>query len=298
MDSQFFDYSALVPLDRTTGAIASITTEHAMIHAGRSFELTGTFAANGTNAAAIQFSPPVDTAASHTVDMTNANADLTYTAVAKGTDGNSINITHIDPDAASATLSVSVLNKQIIVSLATNGAKAITTTAAQVVAAIAANADSSALVTCSAEGTGAGVVNAAALFNLSGGKDEVEIHLKQIDLTAAADIVTVSIYEGASFTGTAATFTPINNNRNSARTSIAAITGTLAATVTTTGATKLRQITARGSATGANVRNSSVSPQEEIEFSAGKVYIIAFVPTGATAIDYAVRWYEMPSNGE
>ena len=139
------------------------------------------------------------------------------------------------------------------------------------------------------------MVNAKSVATLSGGKDDVYVHLKQLDITAVADIVTVSIYEGASFTGTAATFTPINNKRTGmVATSVAAITGTLGATLTTTGATKLRQITVRGSATGVNVRNSSSVAQEEIMFAPGKVYIIAFVPTGSTAIDYTVRWYEMP----
>lgn len=128
MASDYYNRSVMLPIDRSTGAVPQISTEHAMIHAGRSFELSGTFAA-GTATPVIQFAPPVDTAASAVVDMTNANADLTYTAVTKGTAGNAINVTHVAPDAANAALSVVVLNKQITVNLATNAAKAVTTTA-------------------------------------------------------------------------------------------------------------------------------------------------------------------------
>ena len=106
-----------------------------------------------------------------TVNMTNANADLTYTAKDNGYPGNEIVVLHADPDVVNATLSVVVKGRAIIVNLATNGAKAITSTATLVAAAIVASAAASDLVTVAVEGTGAGVVNAMSWVMLAGGVD-------------------------------------------------------------------------------------------------------------------------------
>lgn len=104
-----------------------------------------------------------------TVDMTNANSDMTYTAVAYGTTGNDISIVHVDPSANDAALAVSVDGTIITVSLATGVAGAITSTAAEVKAAVNAHAGASLLVLAEAEGTGVGVVNAAVSADLIGG---------------------------------------------------------------------------------------------------------------------------------
>jgi hypothetical protein len=227
--------------------------------------------------------------------MSAATSDLTYTAKVAGSAGNSINVLHLDPAGASKTLSVEVRENLIIVNLGTAANSAINSTAAQVVAAIEASAEASALVSIADEGAGSGVVNAVAVTPLTGGKDAVYIHFKAVDITAAADIVTFRIIENATFTGTAATFTPINRNRVRTNTTTVTVTGTLAATVTETSATTIARHTARGSAGGASRYAESKETGEEFVFMPGKAYLLEFAPTGATAIDYDIFWYEEES---
>lgn len=104
-----------------------------------------------------------------TLDMTAATSDLTYTAKRAGADGDLISVIHIDPTANDAELAVTVDGTAITVSLATGVAGAITSTAAEVKAAILASPAASALVTCEDEGAGTGVVNALAVAFLATG---------------------------------------------------------------------------------------------------------------------------------
>ena len=96
---------------------------------------------------------------------------ITWTAIAPGTDGNSISVELIDPSANNAALSVSVSGTDITVNLATGPTGTITSTAAQVMAAIAASSEAAALVTTADTGTsdGSGAVVAAASANLASG---------------------------------------------------------------------------------------------------------------------------------
>jgi phage tail sheath protein FI len=104
-----------------------------------------------------------------------ANAALTWTAKLAGNLGNKINVRLVDPKANNAALSVQVSGgTAIIVNLATGAGGAITSTAAQVKAAIEANAAAHALVGLANTGasTGAGIVAAVPATFLSGGEDE------------------------------------------------------------------------------------------------------------------------------
>lgn len=103
-----------------------------------------------------------------------SNTALAWAAKLDGALGNQISIKLVDPKAASATLAVSVSNRDITVNLATDATKIITTTATQLVAAITAHAGATALVTVAnaAPSTGAGVLAAQRLTYLSGGVDE------------------------------------------------------------------------------------------------------------------------------
>ena len=101
---------------------------------------------------------------------------LTFTAVAYGTDGNLITVQYDDPGANDATLAVRVSGNTIVVSLATDGSGTITSTAAEVLAAINAEAKAAELVTptiYAADGggvdDGSGVVTAMARTALEGG---------------------------------------------------------------------------------------------------------------------------------
>lgn len=111
-----------------------------------------------------------------TFDMVNATSDLTYEAKAAGAAGNLITVRHVDPAGASKALAVSVVGgRHIVVSLATGSNSAITSTAAQVVSAIAAHAAAAALVLATDEGAGSGIVNATDQESLAGGVDALTL---------------------------------------------------------------------------------------------------------------------------
>jgi hypothetical protein len=103
---------------------------------------------------------------------------LTFTAVDYGAAGNDITVAYVDPDADDAELSVSVVGKDISVSLATGAGGAITSTADDVRTAVLASTPAAALVVVAiyagdtgSEDDGSGVVTALAAANLAGGLD-------------------------------------------------------------------------------------------------------------------------------
>lgn len=104
-------------------------------------------------------------------NLTGSNNDLDYTAVNGGTAGNSITIAYADPSANNAALSVSVVGSAITVNLATGSGGAITSTAAQIKAAIEASTPAGALVTVANKSAndGSGVVIAMSATPLAGG---------------------------------------------------------------------------------------------------------------------------------
>lgn len=118
--------------------------------------------ANGTNLAA----------ATKTVNPTGNNNNIVYTAVDEGADGNNITIAYI-VSGNDTPLSISVIGTDIVVNVATDNDGDPTSTAAQVLAAIEADEDASALVTVAhaASNDGTGVVAAVAAANLTGGTD-------------------------------------------------------------------------------------------------------------------------------
>jgi len=114
--------------------------------------------------------------ASAAVNPTGDDNGLTFTAREYGTGGNSITITYADPGGNDAALSVNVAGKSIVVSLATDENGAITSTAAQVKAAIEAHQPANALVSVAidtsdsgTEDDGSGVVTAMASAALADG---------------------------------------------------------------------------------------------------------------------------------
>jgi flagellar hook protein FlgE len=111
------------------------------------------------------------TASTVTMDSTNALADVTLTAATAGLAGNAISIRFADPAANSQALGVSVSGSAVTVNLATDAGGNITSTAAQVAAAINADAAASALASAAAEGAGTGVVAAGGQASLTGGLD-------------------------------------------------------------------------------------------------------------------------------
>lgn len=112
--------------------------------------------------------------ASLTTGTVAANNGITYTSLLTGDLGNKGSIALVDPKANSQALAVTVSGLDITVKLATSVAGAITTTATQLMAAIAANTAAAALVGTASTGasTGAGVVAALGKTYLSGGISE------------------------------------------------------------------------------------------------------------------------------
>ena len=91
---------------------------------------------------------------------------ILYTAKEAGVEGNAISITHVDPPGNNAALDVTV-------SLATDGASAVTSKADAVVDAVNADAEANLLVAASSavgDSNGTGTVAALAKTNLAGGK--------------------------------------------------------------------------------------------------------------------------------
>ena len=100
--------------------------------------------------------------------------DIVITAKQAGADGNKIKVQLVDPDAASASLKIAVETDVIRVYVATDGTKAITSTIAQVIAAInAALFVKDIVVATLADGSAEGdVVIAVAATPLAGGAND------------------------------------------------------------------------------------------------------------------------------
>lgn len=108
-----------------------------------------------------------------TTNLTGTNNDLIFTSKVKSESANNISIEYFDFRAANRTLTINVLGgKKISIILATNSSGVVTTTAAQLKAAIEAHPSASGLVTVAyaAGNDGSGVVTAMDETNLSGGK--------------------------------------------------------------------------------------------------------------------------------
>jgi len=101
--------------------------------------------------------------------IAGSNNDLNFSDIrAEGSSG-TVSVELVDPGAASQALSVSVSGNKVTVSLATDASSNITSTAADVVAAVNADATAKTLVYAEAsEGDGTGVVAAVAETDLTG----------------------------------------------------------------------------------------------------------------------------------
>lgn len=110
-------------------------------------------------------------AATLTTALAGANNDLVFTAVTKGTVGNGITIEYVDPEEETATETVTVVDSAISVTL--RSVSSVLSTAAQVLAAIEADATADALVTVANAGgnDGTGAVIALAATPLADGVD-------------------------------------------------------------------------------------------------------------------------------
>ena len=107
-------------------------------------------------------------AATLTLGSAVLNDGVTFTAKANGTEGNAISVTLVDPGASGEAIEVQTASNKISIKLATDEAGAITTTPADIVAALSTHT----LVTAVALGDGDEPVVAATETYLSGGTNE------------------------------------------------------------------------------------------------------------------------------
>lgn len=132
----------------------------------------------------------VSTCASYTTALAGANNDLVFTHQAGGTAGNSYSITYTDPGAASQSLSVVVTGYAVNVNLATDGAKAITSTATQVMNAVNTSPGCQFIkfgASLAGSDTGAGVVTALATQSLAGGLNVIN-HTSKFGVTLIIEV--------------------------------------------------------------------------------------------------------------
>ena len=279
--------------EKLTGAVATITSDHAYIHDGIGFTLSGKMDIASAKVGGLMIQPPTDVKAAVTVDMTNANADLTYTAADYGTSYNGITVTHVDPSANDAELAVTVSGHAITVSLATGPAGAITSTAAEVVAAV--NAVSPALVVATDEGDGSGIVNAAVAATLTGGSNKAYVHFKPATLSVTGGPVYASLIEDATFTGGSA-LTPECRNRIKDTASIVPCYGLQDITVVNgANVTTLETAVVPGNSIAGKI-GSQANSAEEWVLAPGKSYVLAITnvtnPGATVTAGYSLFWYE------
>ena len=139
--------------------------------------------------------PAAAVAASLATGVVGNNNAITFTAKEAGTPGNDISITIIDPAGNNGALSVDVVGRDINITCATDGASAIASTAAEIIAAVIASAAGD-LVTPTNTGasTGAALVVAVAKTDLAGGTDaSVGRKLFVVSKDAGAGTLTVDL---------------------------------------------------------------------------------------------------------
>jgi hypothetical protein len=121
---------------------------------------------------------PVDfeaaVAATLTIDSIAANSDLTFTAVTAGVAGNSYTVAIVQPTEVDQSLAIAFDGTDAVISLPTDGSgDPVAATATDVETAWALEAVA-AVITCEAEGTGAGTVEIAAEAPLADGADQID----------------------------------------------------------------------------------------------------------------------------
>lgn len=111
-----------------------------------------------------------------TLSIGSSNAIVEFESVAAGVGANGISVAFVSPGSGTQTLGVVVTGKAIVVNLG-YAASAVTSTANDVIAAILASPEASALVTCdSGAGTGVSLVSAASDANLTGGSNGTSVY--------------------------------------------------------------------------------------------------------------------------
>jgi len=168
------DIKAAIEADTEASALVAVKLKDGSTGSGLVSGLAPTNLSGGTTATSRRYIIDVTTegaAGPATLTTTTgvADAELRFTAATSDGAGDSISITYLDPVAAASPLSVSAEGRAITVSLATDGLLNITSTAQDIMNAINADADASALVSAALapDNDGAGVVTAVAETHLA-----------------------------------------------------------------------------------------------------------------------------------
>lgn len=103
-----------------------------------------------------------------TTSLTGTNNDLVYTALVGGPAGNSISVTYV-VSGTNTALSVAMQGFDIVVTVATDGGGAATSTAAAVSSAVSAVGSNLVTIANASSNDGTGVVAALTKTNLTGG---------------------------------------------------------------------------------------------------------------------------------
>lgn len=286
-----------IPKDPYSGTVPVLSVEHVEVHAGRSYVVSGTLSVLNADVGSVQITVPDAAAATVTVVMTNDNADMTYTANTVGARGNDVAVVHVDPSGEDAELAVSLdcVTKVLTISLATGSDGAITSTAAEVAAAVNADPVISRVLTASADGTGAGIVEEEASANLAGGADKLAVHFKAASVSVTDGPMTAIFKEDASFVATGTAFVPVNRNRLSSGKSQLTVK-TNADTTVVDGAAKVDIFTVLlGAPTPGNTKVTGESNQgEEILLANGENYLLQVTNSAGTTetVTYFLEWYE------
>lgn len=115
--------------------------------------------------------------------LSHTKNQILYTAASETEAGNLVNITYVDPAGPSAAFSLVTVGNAITVNLATNSSSRVITTAAEIITAINADIDASALVTASPYSTSvAGRVAAVSTTYLWGGSGDTTFRDTQLQL--------------------------------------------------------------------------------------------------------------------
>jgi uncharacterized protein YjdB len=195
------------------GTITSLpATDTLDLSDSETVQITNTFAPTWAANTEVTYSVP-DTYATLTVNPAGDDNGLIFTAVEAGEDGDDITVRYVDPAGNNQALGVVVSGSAITVNLATGAGGAITSTAAQVKAAIEGSVAADALVnvaimtadTGSAD-DGSGVVTAMSVANLAGGAPVLSVDENGLvtPLAAGSATITVTAADGFGATDTVA----------------------------------------------------------------------------------------------
>lgn len=135
-------------------------------------------------------------AASANTGVVGENNAITWTAAEPGDGGEALSITLVDPAGNNKALAVDVDGDEVIVNLATDGEGKITSTAAQVIAAVLDHDQASQLVTPANTGasSGAGKVKAVAETPLAGGSESATAVAKAFTGGELDDYLEIEVY--------------------------------------------------------------------------------------------------------